>query len=128
MPTPQPASYKLPEVTPAILERPAVSEGVLSGRPDVFGSVALRVSGTRLDGRWHRVENARIGGTAGRYAASLSGLDPVEAILEFAREKGITQIFIGHSKPEGAWRRLWRNSIERLIRSAEGIDVVVYPN
>jgi K+-sensing histidine kinase KdpD len=59
---------------------------------------------------------------------TLRGLNPIDAIVAFAREKGITQILIGHSKREGAWRRLWRNSIDRLIRSAEGIDVVVYPH
>jgi len=58
----------------------------------------------------------------------LTGLDAAEAILKFAREKGITQIFIGHSMPQGAWRRLWSNLIERIIRFAEGIDVVVYPH
>src|SRR5580700_88101 len=58
----------------------------------------------------------------------LNGLDAAEAILKFAREKGITQIFIGHSMRQGAWRRLWSNRIERIIRSAEGIDVVVYPH
>jgi two-component system sensor histidine kinase KdpD len=58
----------------------------------------------------------------------LSGLDAVDAILRFAHQKGITQIFIGHSMREGGWRRLWSNLIERLIRSAEGIDVVVYPH
>jgi two-component system, OmpR family, sensor histidine kinase KdpD len=58
----------------------------------------------------------------------LSGLDAADAILKFAREKGITQIFIGHSMRQGAWRRLWSNLIERIIRSAEGIDVVVYPH
>jgi two-component system sensor histidine kinase KdpD len=57
----------------------------------------------------------------------LNGLNPTDAILKFAREKRITQIFIGHSNREAGWRRLWSNSIERLIRSAEGIDVVVYP-
>ena len=31
-----------------------------------------------------------------------------------------------HARRE-AWRRLWGNLVERLIRSAEGIDVVVYP-
>jgi len=51
-----------------------------------------------------------------------------DAILNFARQKGITQIYIGHSMREGGWRRLRRNSIERLILSAEGIDVVVYPH
>jgi two-component system sensor histidine kinase KdpD len=58
----------------------------------------------------------------------LNGLDAADAILKFAREKGITQIFIGHSMRQGAWRRLWSNLIERIIRSAEGIDVVVYPH
>jgi two-component system sensor histidine kinase KdpD len=58
----------------------------------------------------------------------LTGLDAAEAILKFAREKGITQIFVGHSMRQGAWRRLWSNLIERIIRSAEGIDVVVYPH
>jgi two-component system, OmpR family, sensor histidine kinase KdpD len=58
----------------------------------------------------------------------LTGLDATEAILKFARQKGITQIFVGHSMPEGGWRRLWGNSIKRLISSAEGIDVVVYPH
>jgi len=58
----------------------------------------------------------------------LSGLDATDAILKFAHQKGITQIFVGHSMREGGWRRLWGNSIKRLIRSAEGIDVVVYPH
>jgi two-component system sensor histidine kinase KdpD len=58
----------------------------------------------------------------------LSGLDALDAILRFAHQKGITQIFMGHSMRQGGWRRLWSNSIERLIRSAEGIDVVVYPH
>jgi two-component system, OmpR family, sensor histidine kinase KdpD len=64
----------------------------------------------------------------GATVETLRGLNPIDAILKFAREKGVTQILIGHSKREGAWRRLWRNSIDRLIRSAEGIDVVVYPH
>jgi two-component system sensor histidine kinase KdpD len=58
----------------------------------------------------------------------LSGLDATDAILKFAHQKGITQIFVGHSMREGGWRRLWGNSIKRLIRSAEGIDVDVYPH
>jgi len=31
----------------------------------------------------------------------LEGLDPLDAILAFARRKGVTQIFIGHSLHEG---------------------------
>lgn len=65
----------------------------------------------------------------GAQVKALNGRDAVDAILELAREEGITQIFVGQSKSEGAWRRLlWSRFIRRLIRSAEGIDVIVYPN
>jgi len=57
----------------------------------------------------------------------LSGFDTADAILKFAREKGITQIFVGHSTRHGMQKRVWGNLVDRLIRSAEGIDVVVYP-
>jgi two-component system, OmpR family, sensor histidine kinase KdpD len=57
----------------------------------------------------------------------LSGFDNAEAILKFARQKGITQIFVGHSTRRGLARRIWGSLVDRLIRSAEGIDVVVYP-
>jgi two-component system sensor histidine kinase KdpD len=58
----------------------------------------------------------------------LHDLSATDAILKFARQKGITQIFIGRNMHEGKWPRLWRNSIERLILAAEGIDVVIYPH
>jgi two-component system, OmpR family, sensor histidine kinase KdpD len=57
----------------------------------------------------------------------LTGFDNAEAILRFARQKGITQIFIGHSTRHGLQRRILGSLVDRLIRSAEGIDVVVFP-
>jgi two-component system sensor histidine kinase KdpD len=53
--------------------------------------------------------------------------DPVRALITFAREMGITQIFIGHSMRKGWWDRLRGNPVERLIDLAEGIDVRVFP-
>src|SRR5689334_9354753 len=80
----QPASYSNPRPTivPAVLRdtTPAVSPGVLDGRPDVFGSVALRVGHTPLDARWHRVEHSQVSGTAASYAASLRQEAPVERL------------------------------------------------
>lgn len=35
----------------------------------------------------------------------LTGVNAMGAILKFAREKGITQIIVGHSMREGGWRR-----------------------
>ena len=57
----------------------------------------------------------------------LAGEDMVDAIVGFAREKGITQILIGHSRREGRWQRLQRSKVDRLIRKAEGIDISIYP-
>ena len=61
------------------------------------------------------------------HVETLEGKDPVKAILEYARAKGITQIFVGHNL-----RRSWRNRLggtplDRLVRDAEGIDVRVFP-
>ena len=59
----------------------------------------------------------------------LKGADAAQEILKFAAQRGITQIFIGHSTaPQDGWRRLRSAPVDRLIRSAEGIDVVVYPH
>ena len=59
----------------------------------------------------------------------LSGADAAQAILKFAMQRGITQIFVGHSTARhDGWRRFRSNLVDRLIRSAEGIDVVVYPH
>jgi two-component system, OmpR family, sensor histidine kinase KdpD len=63
----------------------------------------------------------------GAHVEILSGFDNAEAILKFAKQKGITQIFVGHSSRDGVQTRIWGNLVDRLIRSAEGIDVVVYP-
>ena len=53
--------------------------------------------------------------------------DPPRALIAFARQAGITQIFIGHSMRKGWWNRLRGNPAERLIDLAEGIDVRVFP-
>jgi two-component system, OmpR family, sensor histidine kinase KdpD len=58
----------------------------------------------------------------------LDGQDPVETIVSFAREHGITQIFIGHSLTN-SWRARFSSTIvDRLIRAAEGMDVKLFPH
>ncbi len=73
-------------------------------------------------------QNLKYARELGAQVFTLNGLDAADAILKFARQRGITQIFVGHSTPHGAWRRLWSNLVDRLIRSAEGLDVVVFPH
>src|SRR5579863_2605945 len=58
----------------------------------------------------------------------LDGEDPIDTILDFARERGITQIFVGHSAREKWWERLTGTPLDRLIRGANDIDVRVFPH
>jgi two-component system sensor histidine kinase KdpD len=65
---------------------------------------------------------------AGASTEVLESNDPISAIVEFARQKRITQIFIGHSA-HNTWRdRAFGDPVLRLIRAAEGIDVRVFPH
>ena len=58
----------------------------------------------------------------------LDSKDPVQAILGYAREHGITQLFVGHNLRR-TWRaRLRGSALDQLIRGAEGIDVRVFPH
>jgi two-component system sensor histidine kinase KdpD len=64
---------------------------------------------------------------AGARIEILDGDDPVDALLEFARSRGITQLFIGHTQRTGIWVRLWGSPFDRLIRLSRGMDVRVFP-
>jgi two-component system, OmpR family, sensor histidine kinase KdpD len=54
--------------------------------------------------------------------------DSITAILRLARQRGVTQIFVGQKSRENWWERLVGNELDRLIRSADGIDVRVFPH
>jgi two-component system, OmpR family, sensor histidine kinase KdpD len=72
-------------------------------------------------------KNLDIAREIGASVEMLEGRDSVEGLIQFAKERGVTQIFIGHSKRRGWWDQLRGNPVERLIDSAEGIDVRVFP-
>jgi len=57
----------------------------------------------------------------------LEGEDPVDAILQFARNAGITQLFIGHSQRSGLWSRIRGNPVDQLLQRSRGLDVRVFP-
>ncbi len=79
------------------------------------------------------VDEARIRGfldlarKAGGEVCVLESDDPVAAILEHARQREITQIFVGHSKRGGWLSRFWRGPLERLLRGADEMDVRIFP-
>lgn len=83
----RPASLSIPAPTYAVFREPrGFSPGALSGRPDVFGSVALSVNRTPLDQRWRNVARQRVGGAPASFAAALRGrgeMDRVEAVNRY---------------------------------------------
>lgn len=86
----QPAAYSVPRPIAAIARIPAVAEGVTSGRPDVFGSVALRVGHTPLDARWQRVEHLAVRGAAARFSDSIADLparDKLAAVNRYVNRR-----------------------------------------
>ncbi len=64
----------------------------------------------------------------GSEIVELDGDDMADKILEFARQRGITQIYVGHKGRETWYERAFGSSLEKLIRVAEGIDVRVFPH
>lgn len=57
----------------------------------------------------------------------IEGADPMSAILHFAQEQRVTQIFVGHSgKP--SWKFWAQSPVDRLLTEAEGIDIRFFPH
>lgn len=71
------------------------------------------------------MERAR---AAGAIISVLDEDDATTAILEYARSKGITQVFVGHGAPRKWWRRFGMSFTDRLIRGADGLDVKIFPH
>jgi predicted transglutaminase-like cysteine proteinase len=73
-----PASYSAPLAVQAVVR--SGDEGVRSGRPDVFGTVALKVGHTPLDARWNSVEHRPVTGSAVRFARLYTGAAPLKQL------------------------------------------------
>lgn len=74
------------------------------------------------------VQAAQLVREKGVAVVALGGEDPVETLLRYARQRGITQIYAGHRRAAHWWERLFGSPLDRLIRQAEGIDVRVFPH
>ena len=72
--------------------------------------------------------NTRIARAERAHVDVLDGKDPVDTILEYAREHGITQIFVGHNLRRDWRARLRGSPLDRLIAGADGMDVRVFPH
>ena len=115
----RPSAYTLPRLIPAIVRtRPTEDEGVFSGKPDVFGSVALRVTHTPLDARWRQAENARLGGEPARYAQSLRELAPLERLGAINRYVNRRVHFVSDEQQFGR-PDVW-SAADRTLRTGRG--------
>jgi len=93
-----------------------------------FLVVYLDRSSFSTQGRVTLVQNLEYARELQAEVHALSGNDAAELILEFAMQRGITQIFVGRgAEKPNLWTRVRGDLPVRLIRAAEGIDVVVYP-
>jgi len=54
--------------------------------------------------------------------------EPADSILEYARAKGVTQLFIGHSQRSKLWSSARDNDMDKLIQQSRGMDVRIFPN
>jgi len=72
-------------------------------------------------------ENLAYARDAGAQIEVLDAEDHVGALIQFARAHGITQIFVKRNAQESLWDRFLGSSVDRLIQSAEGIDVRIFP-
>lgn len=111
----RPASYGLPRVAARGTPFRRVPSVASNERPNVFGTVALKVRETSLDGRWRRVERARVGGKAAGYATSLRRIDEqsrIEAINRYVNRR------VKFSDDSREYRRadLWATANETLAR------------
>jgi two-component system sensor histidine kinase KdpD len=64
--------------------------------------------------------------SAGAEIAILDGEDPIDTILDFARSRSITQLFVGHTQSLRRWP--WGDPVDKLIRKSHGMDVRIFPN
>ena len=67
-----------------------------------------------------------IASAAGAHIEILEGDDPADALLEFARSRGITQLFVGHSQRTGLSRLLGKSD-RQADPDSHGMDVRVFP-
>jgi two-component system, OmpR family, sensor histidine kinase KdpD len=72
--------------------------------------------------------NLQMAREAGATVVNLEGEDPVDAILRFAQERGITQIFVGHSMRQGPFGRFSHSPVDKLLAQPQGIDIRVFPH
>jgi len=92
--------------------------------------IAIHVDGPRISAseRTRVTEKLALARELGARVEVLHGTNPVASIIDFARIRGITQIYVGHSRRSGVVSKLRRSRLHDLIRRSRGMDVRIFPN
>lgn len=72
-------------------------------------------------------ERLNIARAAGAHVEILEGNNPAETIINFARSRRVTQLFIGHTQRTGLKNWISGSPIDKLLRLSRGMDVRVFP-
>ena len=121
------AMASLPSATRTLLRQGARLAGGLNSRWFVVYVRTPGESPERIatDALRALTENLRLAQELGAEPVRLEGTDPAEALARFARERGITHAIFGRSRAS-AWRDRLRGSVlERFMRAAPRVDVLV---
>lgn len=121
------AMASLPSATRTLLRQGARLAGGLNSRWFVVYVRTPGESPERIatDALRALTENLRLAQELGAEPVRLEGTDPAEALARFARERGITHAIFGRSRAP-AWRDRLRGSVlERFMRAAPRVDVLV---
>ena len=112
-----PASYglKRPFIRTPIRSDTGPTVAVLTGKPDIFGTVALRVRHTRLDQRWRRAHGAAVTGRAASFASSLRNFDKNSRLDAINRYVNRRVRFTDESRQYGK-RDIWTTANATLNR------------
>jgi two-component system sensor histidine kinase KdpD len=81
----------------------------------------------RIDSTVQRklVDNIQLAQSMGAEVVKLEGDDVADAILEFARGRGVTLLIVGQSQQSGLRHLLRGSVVQRLTANALGVDVLV---
>ncbi len=71
------------------------------------------------------LDNINLAGDLGAETVWLQSADVVKAMLEYARDNGITRIIVGRTH-QPWWRRILRGNVPmRLLKEARDIDIEI---
>lgn len=111
-----PSALSVPPLRQAVMERYQVPvRSDWTGRPDLFGSVALKVARTPLDKRWRKVAGAPVTGSAQQASRALRSLGKAERVEAVNRYVNSRVAFVDDRRQYGR-EDLWSSASDTLRR------------